>query len=230
MADVVLTAVTTPNLYGFKGQNPIFSAAQSARTDKYEDTYSWIGASYYNSNYNVFRTYWQFDLSSISTTIAEATLKFTGYSDQTQERDFNAQARGYTDTHISNIGSDSYNGYGTTSFGSVSSSVYSSLADGMSITLNSAGISYLNGKLGESFCVLSLVSDDDMDSDTPTAANHFGAYSPEYGTAAKRPHLELTYESGGAWTPRIIMIMSPLVDGLLEWIRKPLQQDMYLQI
>jgi hypothetical protein len=192
ITDTTTLEAETNDIYELHGKDLSYPTARTVLYETKNVEYSTCGQHYYNY-YNVYRTALLFNLNSIGGyEILSATLKLTGYNDWSSDRDFNMQARGFTeDTLASN--NASFIGYGNTSFGSINTLDYSGNADGMTISFNSSGLSYLTNKIS-SDCVIMLISDDDINAIAPSSAyENLGIYSAGASTPAYRPHLEITY-------------------------------------
>lgn len=187
MASPVLTANGTNNMYGLYGTNASYSTARTEYSGVYTSSTFVVGQHLSDSDYYTYRGTPVFDLSSFEGyTITSATLKFTCTSDNSAT-DFDIQVRGFDESTLA-ADTTSYVAYGDTSFGSINSSDYSTDADGMEISLNASGISYLNDKKGGN-CVLTLVSSRDMSETEPSGQERVTIASGEISTAAYKPHL-----------------------------------------
>lgn len=230
MVDSTTITATANDIYGLVGYNTSYSTAHSVYYATNDSTDLWVGQRYLSSKHTVWRGTPLWKLSSLEGyVVTSAIIKLTGYANYSTD-DFNVTPVAFTESTLSS-NSTCFNAYGSTTFGSWNSSNYNTSADGITITLNSSGISYINDKVGGN-CIIMLRSDEDIASSAASTAEYVLFYSAEYATSANRPHLYLEYEeaSSSTWTPKIMMIMKPLADGFLEWIRKPLQKDLYLQI
>lgn len=222
MTNNVTISSTTNNIYTLSGGNQTYSTAHNTYYGVYDDIY-WRCGQWYTDVYYIYRGILTFDLSSLDgETITKAIMKMTGYSRQTETK-FYMHMREYTESTLT-TNNTCYNAYGSTSFGYIYSDDYSTSSDGMTITLNSSGLSYINTKVGGT-CRFMFISDRDYSSTSPSNSEYMILYTNEYSTSASRPHLYLEY--GDTWIPKIIMMFAPLQDSLLDWIRKPIQLPLY---
>ena len=234
MTESTTITAEASNDYGIRGQHSSWSTARSTYTAKDNDSTTMMGVwhSTVSGLYGVERGTPTFDLSSFTDEeLTSAVLKMTGDTLRDTGSAFSLYVYAYTQSSITSD-SDGFNAYGSTSFGSIASSAYSTSNDGMTITLNASGRSYIEGKYGGD-CIFMIRGTRDISNSAPaTGTGEWITFANgEYDTKAARPHLYLEYEPlASTWTPKIMMIMKPLADGFLDWIRKPLQQDMYLQI
>ncbi|MFA7628872.1 MAG: hypothetical protein WCY37_05735, partial [Candidatus Dojkabacteria bacterium] len=183
---VVVSANGTNNIYGLGGENAAYATARTTRSLTYDGANMGVGQRFTGSTYGVRRSTPLFDLSGVTEEGGSAFLKMRGYGNYSTQ-DFDIEARAFTEDGLA-ADSDSYNAYGDTSFGSISSSKYSSSVDGMVIELNAAGLAYLNSKIGGD-CVFMLVSDRDMDEVTPSGNEYVLIYSGEASASAPKLYI-----------------------------------------
>lgn len=145
-----------------------------------------------HDSYYVTRAYLYFDLSSVLLEISAAKLFLYGIN----KGNFDA---GQSDLHIyeglqSNpyVASD-FTQYGSTLFGSIGyTSTYISQYN--EITLNAAGLTYVNSKRGD-IAKLCLRISGDVNNNAPTLegeSNYISIASADESDAAKRPYLSIT--------------------------------------
>ena len=191
MTDVTITANGTNNIYSLYGQNITYSTARTVYVGTNSGTSLLIGQVTGGEIKYVYRGTPVFDTSSLSGyTITSAILKFTGSID-VSTTDFDIQARGFTESTLAS-NSASFTGYGSTSFGSINTSNFSSTPDNMTITFNSSGLSYLNNNISENCCIM-LVSSRDMSETSPFGDEAVRIRSGESSTSDSKPHLYLEY-------------------------------------
>jgi hypothetical protein len=164
-------------------------------------SYAYIGQRYISNNYYVYRGLLSFNLTYLSGTISNATLKFTGSIDFSTT-DFNILLVEYTEDEIDN-NTTCFNAYGSTTFGSINSSSYSDTKDNMTITLNANGITYMNDYIGDK-CLFMLVSDRDINETQPTGNEFIKMYANNNDIYS--PRIDITYTGNIIYKPTTIMM------------------------
>lgn len=191
MASATITA-TANDKYGLGGLSASYATTHSTYNYTSDGNYIYVGQDYdAESGTAIDRGTPLFDLSSYTGIVVTLVkLKMSGIVDFDNTA-FTHTVYGYTQSSITED-TAGYTAYGSTSFGTLASSEYSTSTDGSEITLNAAGIAYVNSKLGGD-CIFMLRSDRDVSETEPTAQEYQAFASAEYSTAANRPHLYIEY-------------------------------------
>lgn len=139
-------------------------------------------------SYHVYRTPIIFDLSTVpnSASITAATLKLYGQQDLCVTSEFDVTA--VSGTFHNPIVYNDWDDFGSTSFGTINT-VSCSVDTWNSITINAAGLTYLNA-ITNDVLKLGVRSSRDISETTPTGNEYYRFDSVEEGHA---PQLDVTY-------------------------------------
>ena len=154
-----------------------------------------IATRFDSPDYQILRSFFDFDLSTDSGTVTAVDLKIHGYAASNAESNTVVQ-EGTQTTNLANADYDAFTG---ASLGSVASWINSGYN---TISLNSSGISYVNNVFGTAtlakFCAREKAHDFD-DSAPATTYRNSCYYSEQTGTD-EDPYLSVTYTTGHTFT------------------------------
>ena len=164
--------------------------------------YNVKGGSRGSVNYSCVRSYFEFDLSSLSGTATSVDFKV--YSDNLGATSTNGSTAYLVEaTALAGDANDFGNVFtsGTTLGASFGSFTISTTLGYHSLTLNSDGLTAVNNAIGSGTVTVGLVGYYDYNNSTPnttstTVYNKFHVYYSEYTGDSRTPKLEITYASG----------------------------------
>ena len=164
--------------------------------------YNVKGGSRGSVNYSCVRSYFEFDLSSLSGTATSVDFKV--YSDNLGATSTNGSTAYLVEaTALAGDANDFGNVFtsGTTLGASFGSFTISTTLGYHSLTLNSDGLTAVNNAIGSGTVTVGLVGYYDYNNSTPnttstTVYNKFHVYYSEYTGTTRDPKLEITLDTG----------------------------------